>query len=395
MRNKPRTWSSIVAYAGIVVGCVGVLEGCGGTSPSSTNPPDEGGVAFTFSPSNVSAASIAAQQGSAADENLSSACEIRTDATAPEDDCFTSPIVAATQEDGSTVNLVVMQSLQVQSTGAITVSGGVPVVLVSLSNIAFLGGSIQAGSRSLDLGPGGAAGAGSNAMGGGAGGGVAASSTAAVGASGGSYCGVGGVGGGATASGAVYGSASIRPLVGGSSGGGGAVGGGAGGGGVQLTAALTLTLNTGSYISVGGQGGPFGGIAADQNAGAGGSGGSILLEAPTVTVAGTLAANGGGGGGDYSTNGGADATPNATPAAGGAAGNSEGAGGAGGAAALTAGAPGMTGTGLNAGAGGGGVGRILINSTTGGATLTSATMSPDLTTSCATQGTLRTLAEGP
>jgi hypothetical protein len=395
MRNKPRTWSSIVAYAGIVVGCVGVLEGCGGTSPSSTNPPDEGGVAFTFSPSNVSAASIAAQQGSAADENLSSACEIRTDATAPEDDCFTSPIVAATQEDGSTVNLVVMQSLQVQSTGAITVSGGVPVVLVSLSNIAFLGGSIQAGSRSLDLGPGGAAGAGSNAMGGGAGGGVAASSTAAVGASGGSYCGVGGVGGGATASGAVYGSASIRPLVGGSSGGGGAVGGGAGGGGVQLTAALTLTLNTGSYISVGGQGGPFGGIAADQNAGAGGSGGSILLEAPTVTVAGTLAANGGGGGGDYSTNGGADATPNATPAAGGAAGNSEGAGGAGGAAALTAGAPGMTGMGLNAGAGGGGVGRILINSTTGGATLTSATMSPDLTTSCATQGTLRTLAEGP
>jgi hypothetical protein len=356
---------------------------------------NEGGATFTFSPSNVSIATIGAQQGSAADENLSSACQIKTDATAPEDDCFTSPIEAVMQEDGSTVNLVVMQSLQIQSTGAIAVTGGVPVVLVSLTDITFLGGNIQAGSASLAVGPGGAAGAGSNAMGSGAGGGVAASSTAAVGASGGSYCGLGGVGGGATTTSMVYGSASIRPLVGGSSGGGGTVGSGAGGGGVQLTAALTLTLDAGSYISVGGQGGPIGGLAADQNPGAGGSGGSILLEAPTVTVAGTLAANGGGGGGDYSTNGGANATPNATAAAGGAAGNSDGAGGTGGAATATAGGPGMTGTGLNAGAGGGGVGRILINSTTGAAMVTGAAMSPALTTSCATQGTLRTVAQGP
>ena len=356
----------------LVPGGLALVAACGSTTPSGGTP-DAGssgaGATLSFQPSNVSLAEIAAVTAQAQAENESGACSIQTDAASPAQDCFSSPIEAVTQPDGSTVNLVVVQSLAVQSTGVITVTGGVPLVLVSLSD-ATLFGAIVASSAGLSVGPGGAGPAASNANGMGGGGGAAGSGSADVGGSGGSYCGLGGLGGGQTAVGLAYGNAAVRPpLVGGSAGGGGTVGSGAGGGAIQITAADTLTLNSGGSITVGGQGGPISGLASDQNAGGGGSGGAILLEATAVTVAGTLAANGGGGGGDYSGNGGADATADATPAAGGTASGSGAAGGNGGAASTINGSPGQSVAMTNSGGGGGGTGRIRLNSAGGTATV--------------------------
>jgi len=70
--------------------------------------------------------------------------------------------------------------------------------------------------------------------------------------------------------------------------------GGAGGGAVQLTARGSITV--GGRILAGGAGGTGGLSSLATGGGGGGSGGFIGLDAPTVTVTGTLAANGGGGG---------------------------------------------------------------------------------------------------
>jgi len=367
-----------------------LLSACGGTSTPSN--PDAGTAGFTFQPSNVSLSDIVANQPMAAAESVTMDCSIVTDPSSPTAACFTSPIEVVKQFDGSTVNLVVVQSLTVAAGTKVSVSGTVPLVIVSLSDITWAGQLLANSSVSADqIGPGGAV-SGSTDLGLGAG--PAASSTAAVGAGGGSYCGRGGPGGGATTVTASYGNLAIRPLVGGSAGGAGATNAGSGGGAVQLVAQGTLTISAGGVITVGGAGGGFGGVASDQNSSAGGSGGAILLEALTVTVAGTLAANGGGGGGDYTKPAGADATADANPAPGAAGGTEEGAGGAGGAGATTDGSAGSVSTGLNAGAGGGGVGRILINSKTGSAAITG-TISPATTTLCAVQLTVRPLTEGP
>jgi hypothetical protein len=358
---------------------------------------DAGPPPFSFQPTNVSLQTILQYASMAEDEDVTQDCSIPTSTTQPISDCFNSPIEAVTQEEGSTVNLVVVNSLKVESTASISATGPVPVVIVSLSTVTFVGGNLQANSENagLDNGPGGAAGSGSNVMGGGHGGGAAASGTAEVGAGGAGYCGQGGLGGGGTVLAATYGNAIIRPLVGGSAGGGGVVGGGAGGGAVQIVAAQSIDLEMGSYITVGGAGGQGGG-AGDQNAGGGGSGGSILIEAPSVTIAGALAANGGGGGGgELSTAG--DGSPNSTPAAGGASSAPDGtaAGGNGAAGATLNGSPGQTDATSNSGGGGGGVGRIRVNSATAMATTTAAVISPALTTSCATQGDLRSIGAGP
>jgi hypothetical protein len=363
-----------------------------GADAAETSTVDAG---FAFQPSNIAISDILANAASAKAESVTSTCTFRTDPTAPGTDCFTSPIAVVTQPDGSKVDLVVVMSLDVASTGAIRATGGVPIVIISLSDVT-VEGSIDVSSTELNDGAGAASGAASNGVGGGAGGGAGASSTSAVGGGGASYCGAGGVAGGqTTAAVATYGNASIRPLVGGSSGGGGSAGeNGVGGGAVQISAAGNLTVSAGSFIAAGGEGGTECGVSSDQGAGGGGSGGSILLEGTTVSVAGTLAANGGGGGGDYSHGPGSDATPNANPARGGAAGTSGGAGGNGSAAATLSGGPGLSSQGGNAGGGGGGAGRIRINSASGAATV-SGVLSPSATTSCASQGPLLTVAAGP
>lgn len=154
-----------------------------------------------------------------------------------------------------------------------------------------------------------------------------------------------------------------RPLIGGS---GGYVGtggnsgtgyGGAGGGAIYLLAqeAIVIGREGGdpalSGVNVGGGGGdsPFGG---SHNGSGGGAGGTLVLNAPSVTVHGTLAANGGAGSDDYST------APSGLLSASAAAGTGAGAphrGGDGGTGDLLPG----DGTG-GKGAGGGSAGRIFV-----------------------------------
>jgi hypothetical protein len=391
--GKAASGESCNVASGVCIGGTVCVDADGGTTGTCTTVNEKCGTdaglpPFTFSPTNVGLGTIYTQASMAAVENLSTSCSVQTDATSPDDNCFTSPIVAVTQEDGSTINLVVVQSLVVQSTGSILATGGVPLVIVSLSDVKFMGGNLQANSESLQEGAGGALTTTSNAAGNGQGAGPAATTT--VGGGGAGYCALGGAGGSSTTHGAKYGNAAIRPLVGGSSGGGGVGGGyGGGGGAIQIVAVGSLTIGTGSYITVGGEG------AGIDEGGGGGSGGSILLEAPVVTIAGTLAANGGGGASSDTSNG-ADGSNNATAAAGGAASAGFAAGGNGGAGTTTAGAAGGAhATTTQAGGGGGSVGRIRINSGTAVATTTAGVFSPALTTACATQGDLRSLTEGP
>lgn len=382
--------ASLVSVLLIAAGCSSSTEGAttdGGTDGASAP--------VGFQPSNITVADIMSAVAAAQAEDVTGGCEVDTDKTNPDTDCFNSPIHTVKQPDGTQVNLVVVKSLTVEKAATITAEGDVPFVLVSLADIT-LSGSIDAHSSLLDVGAGGTPGAASDAKGGGAGGGAAGSGTKLVGGSGGSYCGVGGQGGGQSATGSSVGSIDIRPLVGGSSGGGGDVGSGSGGGAIQLVANGSLTIKASSSITVGGASGTISGVSSvnDQNSGGGGSGGSILLEATSIDVAGTLAANGGGGGGSYSGAAANDATPNATPAAGGKADTSGAAGGAGGAGSTAKGSPGQAGKGLNSGGGGGGAGRIRMNSVSGSASMTG-TISPAESTFCAIVAKVRTFSDGP
>lgn len=374
----------IVAASGLA------LAAC--SSSSGTAPPADGGPlvdtgsttgVLSFQPSNITMADITAQVAQAQDEDVTASCQIQTDPVSPDTDCFTSPIVAATQPDGTPINLVVVKSLRVETNGAVDATGGVAVVVVSLGDMTILGSVTGDSAANGNTQP--------NAMGTGPGGGAPASATSYVGGSGGSFCGIGGGGGGQTATGTTYGSEDNRPLSGGSAGGGGTVGSGNGGGAVQLVAGGTFAVQTGAYVTVGGQGGASGGLATDQNAGGGGSGGSILIEATTVEVAGILAANGGGGGGGYADGTGADGTPTGAPAPGG---QGSPAGGNGSAGPTIDGAPGSSPSMMNAGGGGGGAGRIRINTASGMAGITG-TVSPATSTPCATVGTVRAAGTGP
>ena len=332
-----------------------------------------------------------------ADEDVSTSCEIRTEVGGA-DACFTSSAVQfeVTQSDMSKLHVIVVKSLRVEVAGNIVFNeGGLPLAIVSLGDMSILG-TINGSNGTLGgaTAPPGAQNGGG--LGGGAGG-TNVGGTPGTGAGGGSYCGLGGQGGkdmlstvqpGAQTP--AYGSASLSPLLPGSSGGTGVSGGASGGGAIELVAGGTFTMNAGSWINVGGGGGGPGGPTG-QGANGGGSGGAILIEAVTVNIAGTLAANGGGGGGgNGAENGsaGSDATPNATSASGGvgvAGGNGSGGAANDGIAGTSSPADGSS------GAGGGGAGRIRINSMSGAPTLTSATLSPamgDAGTSCTTVGTL-------
>jgi hypothetical protein len=374
---------------------------------------DAGGDAATsaslpFQPSNVLLSAI--DTSAAATADVSSNCQIQTDGAT---DCFPNGFASmdVTQSDSSKAHVIVVTSLTVEPSAKITVTGGLPLILISIGDI-HLNGSIDANAAGSTHGPGGFTQETTNAAGGGPGGGGAGSDTAA--ATGGSYCGLGGAGavtgGSAAAVPAAYGAVDLRPLAGGSSGGNGAAGGaGAGGGGIQIVSGGSFTMAQGSYINVGGGGGNFGGDST-QNAGGGGTGGSILIEATTVSLSGILAANGGGGGagGGGSATSGGDATPNSTPAPGGTnSGAPQSAGGAGGAASVIDGLGGGDLAGSSAGGGGGGAGRIRINTSTGNVDFSTASISPtpgiltdggtDVdggTSSCVTEGIVRAAGSG-
>jgi len=200
---------------------------------------------------------------------------------------------------------------------------------------------------------------------------------------GGSFCGVGGYGApgptGGFPPGMAYGNATMVPLWGGSAGGGANTGGadqtnGNGGGAIQISAAGSITVHPGAYINANGSGGVSQGNEQGEGAG---SGGGILLEAPTVTIDGILEANGGEGS-DENSDG---ANP---PVDGGVATEPSCLGGNGGAGAVINGSNGgMTSGGY--GGGGGGVGWIRINGTTVSIT---GTVSPAIGSGCASQGPL-------
>ncbi len=156
---------------------------------------------------------------------------------------------------------------------------------------------------------------------------------------------------------------------------------GDGGGAIYLVAGSAINI-TGTVHA--GGGGALHAHAISGGGGGGGSGGMIVIEAPMVTVTGTLAANGGGGSGgadDVAGSEGQDgerARASATRAKGGAgAPNSEGGdGGDGGAGGVLAGSPSTEAADNGGGGGGGGCGFIAIGSPM---KLTiAATISPDL-----------------
>ena len=300
----------------------------------------------------------------------------------------------ATQTDGSSVAVYVARSMTILPGMNLSIAGSRPLVFIALDAIT-IAGNLNGNSREEVGVAGGQSQKTDRTRGAGPGGGAAGTDLSASG--GGSYCGIGGAAGAEGApslGGAAYGNPEISPLVAGSSGG---DIGGAGGGAIQLVAGTSITIAATGLIQVGAGGGGFGGIRT-QNAAGGGSGGSVLLESLTVTIAGTVAANGGGGGAGTSNGvgapppedpGGANATGNAVLAAGGKAGVGPSSGGSGSAAASVNGTAGSITLGNNdaAGGGGGGAGRIRINVRSGGATL-SGTLSPAVSTPCATQGTI-------
>ncbi len=362
---------------------------------------------LAFQPSNLTADSIMAQAAMAVDEDVEgTGCQIQTVASNL-GGCLMSPIVTTTEPFGAgqtqTIALVVVRSLKLGASSSMMIEGNLPLVIVSLGDVTLnSNAAIQANSSSAlaYVGPGGAPEQGNgNAKGNGPGGGPAGNTMTPIGAGGGSFCGQGGPGGGTTVQTPAYGSADVRPLQGGSSGGGatGDPGGsGAGGGAIQIVAAGSITVNTGAYITVSGQGAQscIGGACSG-----GGSGGAILLEGASVTIAGILAANGGGGGSGQTA--GSDGLPLSagtapTAAQGGAAApGSAAAGGKGSAGASLVGGSGGAGSStVIPGGGGGGAGWIRINSASGAATLTGGTLSPGTTTPCATQGKLRTIGTG-
>jgi hypothetical protein len=383
--------------------------GAGNPDSSAVTDGPTGGLAFQ--PSNVTVASVMAQIASAQDEEIMGGCSsIGISTRPPIGSCTQSPITMTTEQTTAgpqPVALIVVKSLKIDANVAVLVEGDIPLVIVSLGDVTLeSGASIQANSIShlSYTGPGGAPSpTNGDEKGNGPGAGAAGDTTGdtSIGAGGGAFCGVGGPGGAASAAAKPYGSSDLRPLLGGSSGGTANGGGGAGGGAIQISAMGAISVIGDAYITTGGQGGAS---CINGACSAGGSGGAILLEGTTVNVAGILAANGGAGG--SGSGGGSDALPLMTSqlpseAPGGPATDSSAAGGNGSAGSVTAGSPGLAGTesttkpgGSISGGGGGGAGWIRVNTPSGMATLTGI-LSPNTTTSCASQGTVRSMSAGP
>ncbi len=371
---------------------------CSSTPGTGSDGGAEAGTSLLgFTPSNIGHALDGVDTSKLVDIDITSANGEITVSCGGEGNggCFETTI---TQPDQTQIDVYFARSWRIEPNSITIANDSKPVVIVALTTIEILG-KLDASAQGLSEGAGGFKGTTTN--GGGKGGGSAgsgASNTPGVGGGGAAFCGAGGAGGNASGSagqgGTPYGTAELVPLVAGSGGGGSALFGGGSGGAIQLVAGTSITIDSTGVVAAGGGGGYSGNGNGTGQAGAGGgSGGALLLEAPNVTIAGTLAVNGGGGGGGSGSpdnQAGADATANGQIAAGGNP-STTGAGGNGGAGSTkagTAGAAGDTTTGTNAaGGGGGGAGYIRINSKSGAATV-SGTLSPALDSTCATQGTL-------
>jgi hypothetical protein len=266
--------------------------------------------------------------------------------------------------------------------GVVKVTGSRPLVIVACGDVT-ISGTLDASAAGATPGAGGAA---SN-MGTGAGAaGQHVGMSTDSGGGGAGFATAGGAGGDASgelqlvarggAAGSPYGDTAQATLEGGSGGGRGSPGdaqcptqpGGAGGGAIQIYSTSSIHVTGG--INVGGGGGaaglPCGGMFSGAGSG-GGSGGALYLQAPSVTIDGTLAANGGSGGGAGSGGGSGQPGHNGAldnqPAPGGAGGGPAGGRGGNGAAATTAPETAPNSdfmSGSNSGGGGGAVGRIRI-----------------------------------
>jgi len=289
--------------------------------------------------------------------------------------------------DKTEVAVFVTGSLTIGTNAVVSVEGNRPLVLVTSGEM-LLRGTLLAMPNGIypdRSNGGGFSGPQPNAAdhkGNGPGGGGAPVDT--TGGGGGAYCG----NGGGTNGGKPYGNAEISPLLGGSSGGLGGDHAGGGGGAIQLISATSINLTSQAKINVGGGGGGWDGDGA-------GSGGAVILEAPSITMGGTIAANGGGGGANSirSNTAGHSGTADSIPAVAGSDPSCPGGKGSAGvvldgAAGLFGGAPGA-GLPSIGGGGGGGAGRVRINTSSGQATI-SGTTSPDLTTVCFSQGKVKT-----
>jgi hypothetical protein len=366
------------------------------SSPDATSSGDAGTGVLGFTPSNGIAAALAGVDltmlpdidVSNADEQLGVDCNSNSG-------CVAKTVV---QSDGSSIQVYFAKSWKIEPAGALNVVDKVPVVIVALGAIDILGRLSLHASADQTVAGGFTGTVDGTAGGPGEGGlGVERVESVDTGIAGGGagFCGAGGPSGKATATngaaGKTYGTPTLVPLVGGSAGGRGSLSAGGGGGAVELVAGTSITIASGGVVSAGGGAGYDGTDDGLYVASGGGSGGAVLIEAPLVTVAGTIAANGGaGGGGASGTLSAHDAAESATAAVGGQVGTT-GAGGNGSAAATIAGAAGGAGDALGGnfspGGGGGGAGYIRINTTAGSATV-SGTLSPAAGSTCVSQGAL-------
>ena len=381
---------------------LGALGACGGSSSSSSSSDAgsdaTGGGSLGFTPSNVDLGGL--DLSVAGDVVLSgtSSCIIDTELKdgptflpCAQDVNYRVAHKIVTLPDQSRISVFVMKSLRIESSTVVKTLGHLPLVLVALDTMELLG--------SIDVAPGTAGGAfdtAKYAAGSGKGGGTAGDSTGLAGG-GGSYCGLGGKGGTNNASGGSapvapspgYGAAEIVPLLAGSAGGSGAVTNdvGSGGGALQLVAGKSFTLHGAAFVNVGGGGGAFGGLGKD-GAGGGGSGGALLIESPVITIEGKLAANGGGGG-QGNGDSGDPGHPDQVAQGGHKAGKGDPAGnGLFGVTLNGADGPSSADPVTSAGSGGGGAGRIRLNTSAGQAAITGA-LSPDASSACLSQGTLK------
>jgi len=271
---------------------------------------------------------------------------------------------------------------------AVAVSGTRPLVILAAQKVS-LSQVIDVSAKGLAPGPGGYG----PGLGPGAGGnGKPQSGGSDNSGGGGGGHGALGASGGDTSTGVLGGTAGAMysmPLVGGSGGGRGdpvacSNSGGAGGGALQVFSAVEIAVDSAGGIRAGGGGGAPGCEIDSSNvtSGAGGgAGGWVLLEAPRITVSGTVAANGGGGGGGAS-----GGTGNGGPGENGVYGTRQADGGTGAIANREGGRGGSVlgpaqkaPIGTNCGAGGGAVGRIVFHTRGDAIFLDGGTVSPPAT----------------
>jgi hypothetical protein len=373
----------------------------GGSNTEAAAPPEGGSDAAAsplgFTPSNVD---LTGMDLSKADDVIISDANCAMD-TENLNWCvnankFVAKVV--TLPDQSRLAIFVVKSLRIEQSSLLDLRAGhIPAAIVALDTMTLLG--------SIKVRPGIAGGAfnaqtGTKGAGPGGGGGGPVAQKAAGG--GGSFCGIGGQGSAVTGATAypksmAYGTAELVPLTAGSAGG---VGAGsfaddsaAGGGAIELVAGTSIELQTSGFIAAPGAGGSGGGLIDTQPSAGGGSGGGILIEAPMVKIAGAVTANGGAGGGWLATPGQPGRDSNAMPALGGTsissdAGTPSDHGGNGSAGDTAAGADGVWSMQGSASGGGGGAGRIRINTMSGSADLSGATLSPSMMAGCFSQGML-------